>query len=37
MKHHIRRLVTSGLLAALAVLLSSGAAEARIALNHNEN
>jgi hypothetical protein len=37
MKHTIRRLATSGLLAAIAVLLSSGAAEARIAVNHNEN
>ena len=37
MKRLTRRLLTSGLLATLAVLLSSGAAEARISVNHNEN
>ena len=37
MKRRTHRLVTSGVLAALALLLSSGAAEARIAVNHNEN
>jgi hypothetical protein len=37
MKRLTRRLATSGLLAAAIVLLSSGVADARIAVNHNEN
>jgi hypothetical protein len=37
MKRFTRRLVSSGLLAAMVTLLASGAAEARIALNHNES
>jgi hypothetical protein len=37
MRRLTRRLTTSGLLAAIVLLLSSGAADARIAVNHNEN
>jgi hypothetical protein len=37
MKRFTRRAATSGLLAAILVLVSSGAADARIAVNHNEN
>jgi len=35
-KRITRRLMTGGLLTVIAMLVSSGAAEARIALNHNE-
>jgi hypothetical protein len=37
MKRLTRRIATSGLLAAILTLLASGAAEARISVNHNEN
>lgn len=36
MKRFTRGLVTSGVVAAVVMLISTGVADARIALNHNE-